>query len=139
MTDSPKFQRLLGLTLSMGKFGLTSALASVIDLCVFMFVTEPNLPLFHAEVVAAFCGMVVNFFMHKKFVFQLQRKAYVAFILSITFSVVVLLLGGLLMQQLGNIGFFATYIVLAKLLVMGSKFSLNYFSKRWVFERRLFR
>ncbi|NJM91414.1 MAG: hypothetical protein HC861_00910 [Rhodospirillaceae bacterium] len=40
---------------------------------------------------------------------------------------------------LASVKFFGENILAAKVLVMGCKFGLNYFSKRWVFEKRVFR
>ncbi len=44
-------------------------------------------------------------------------------------------LGALGISYLGKIQFFAEQLILAKVLIMGSKFVLNYFTKRWVFEK----
>lgn len=123
----------------MGKFGLSSALGTLVDFLLFSFVFLELFPLFYAEICAALCGMIVNYFMHKHFVFQMQRKAYAAFALSIVFSFVVMILGAWLLTLLAAIPFLAANILIAKVVVMGCKFALNYFSKRWVFEKRIFR
>ncbi len=123
------------------RFGLSSGLASLVDLGVF-FVVQTVLGLldaFYAEILSASCGMVVNFFMQKRFVFDLQRKAYVAFFLSIAFSIAIMYLGALTLDQVRLHPYFADpdKIIIAKIPVMGFKFVLNYFSKRWVFERKI--
>lgn len=124
---------------SMFRFGLSSMLGTLVDFLVFTFVFVPIMPLFYAEICAALCGMIINFFMHKRFVFQLQRRAYAAFALSITASFAVMTLGAWFITVLATIPFLEANIVVAKLIVMGSKFALNYFSKRWVFEKKIFR
>lgn len=124
---------------SMGKFGLSSALGTLADFLSFTFIFLKIFPLFYAELCAAFIGMVFNFFMQKRFVFQLQRTAHSAFFLSILFSIVVMMVGAYLLTLLATIPFFAANIIMAKVLIMGFKFGLNYFSKRWVFEKKVFR
>jgi hypothetical protein len=74
--------------------------------------------------------------MQKKFVFSLNRKASTAFFLSIGFSFVFMFIGAFAMKSLSQTALFADFLSGAKILVMGGKFLLNYFSKRWVFEKR---
>lgn len=93
------------------------------------------MPLFWAEICAAFIGMVINFFMQKRFVFTLNRKPTNAFLLSVAFSLAFMYLGAIGIKTLSEIEFFAQHLLIAKVIVMGSKFVLNYFSKRWVFEK----
>jgi len=134
-----KFYRLYKMALSIVKFGLSSALGTLVDFVLFTFVFLNFFPLFYAELSAALCGMTVNYFMHRYFVFEMQRKAYAAFFLSIAFSLMVMMFGGYLLTFLASFSFFATYIIAAKLIVMGVKFGLNYLSKRWIFEKKMFR
>lgn len=119
----------------MTKFGTSSLLGTAADFLSFSFVFRFLTPLFWAEICAAFIGMVINFFMQKRFVFTLNRKPTNAFLLSVAFSLAFMYLGALGIKTLGDIEFFAEHLLLAKLIVMGSKFVLNFFSKRWVFEK----
>lgn len=123
----------------MFRFGLSSVLGTLVDFAMFSLVFRELFDLFYAELLSASCGMVVNFFMHKRFVFQLERKAYTAFFLSIAFSFAVMLLGAWMITGLALIPLLAENILIAKVIVIGSKFGLNYFSKRWVFERKVFK
>ncbi len=119
----------------MVKFGFSSAIASLVDLMLFTFVLIKFLPVFKAELIAGFVGMLLNFVLQKRMVFELKRNQYAAFGLSIVFSLLVLLLGGFLISTLARFPLFARYLILTKLFVMGCKFFINYFSKRWVFEK----
>lgn len=120
-------------------FGGVSSIATLLDFVLFRFVFYYLLPLFWAEVLASFIGMVLNFFLQKKYVFELKRKSYPAFFLTLFFSILILLIGAFLMTQLIKIPIFLEYISLAKIGVMGFKFLLNFFTKQWVFEKRLIR
>ncbi len=122
-----------------GKFGLTSGLATAVDFLLFRFVFYAIMPLFYAEILASFIGMIINFFLQKKFVFELKRKATTAFILSILTSVAVMTLGAFTIVQLNKIEYLAAHISIAKILVIGMKFGLNFLIKTWVFEKRMIR
>ena len=123
---------------SIGKFATSSAVASVVDLVLFTFVLTKifNLEIFTAEIIAGFVGMVINFILQKRFVFYLQRNLYVAFSLSIGFSLIALFLGGFAIKYLVTIPIFSSYLIIPKVMVMGSKFFFNYLTKRWVFEKK---
>ena len=127
------------------KFGVSSGLASAIDFGVFALLTKVILVidnLFYVDMIAASCGMIVNFFIHKTFVFDLQRKTYAAFLMSISFSIIVMVSGAKTMEYIGEQAMVADSLLLlyaAKIGVMGVKFIINFFSKRWVFERKVFK
>ena len=129
-------ERLRKFSLSVAKFATSSVVATVVDFVLFLFVLSPILKPFWAEFFSGFVGMVINFFLQKKFVFTLRRNAYAAFGLSILFSLIALLLGSYLMKFLVTIDFLAEYIVIAKIIVVGTKFFFNYFTKRRIFEKK---
>ncbi len=83
--------------------------------------------------------MIINFFLQKKFVFELKRKAINAFILSVVSSVIVMSIGALVITQLTKIEYLALHISIAKILVIGMKFGMNFFIKQWVFEKKVIR
>ncbi|UKN02141.1 GtrA family protein [Paracrocinitomix mangrovi] len=120
----------------MSKFMLASVIATLVDIILFTFVLTQFLPVFESELIAGFVGMCINFFIQKKYVFELKRNQVIAFALSISLSLVAILLGGLIVKFLVTFDFFATYLILAKLIVVGIKFFFNFFTKRWVFERK---
>lgn len=128
--------RLKSFSLSLAKFATSSVLATVVDFVLFLFVLSPVLKPFWAEFFSGFVGMVINFFLQKRFVFTLRRNAYAAFGLSILFSLIALLLGSYLMQFLVSFDFFKEYLVIAKVMVVASKFFFNYFTKKRIFEKR---
>jgi len=94
------------------------------------------LPVFESEILSGFIGMLVNFVLQKRFVFHLQRNQYMAFFMSVGFSLFGLFLGGFLIESLVKVELLATYLILPKLMVTGFKFIFNYFTKRWVFEKK---
>ncbi|MFT6137647.1 MAG: putative flippase GtrA [Salibacteraceae bacterium] len=121
---------------SLAKFGASSVVATGLDILLFTFVFTNFLPVFESEILSGFIGMLVNFVLQKRFVFHLQRNQYMAFFLSLGFSLFGLFLGGFLIESLVKIELLATYLILPKLMVTGFKFFFNYFTKRWVFEKK---
>lgn len=114
----------------------SSAVATAVDILLFTFVFTTFLPVFESELISGFIGMCINFVLQKKYVFDLQRKQINAFVLSIAFSFVALFLGGFLIKYLVEVPIFAQYLIIPKLIVIGFKFFFNYFTKRWVFEKK---
>ncbi len=125
-----------GFLKSITKFGASSVVATAVDICLFTFVLTKFLPVFQSELISGFIGMLINFALQKRFVFHLQRNQYAAFALSVSFSLIALFLGGILIDNLVRVELLATYIILPKLIVTGFKFFFNYFTKRWVFEKK---
>lgn len=121
---------------SLAKFGASSVVATGADILLFTFVFTQFLPVFESEILSGFIGMLINFVLQKRFVFHLQRNQYLAFFMSVGFSLFGLFLGGFLIQSLVKIELLATYLILPKLIVTGFKFFFNYFTKRWVFEKK---
>lgn len=130
--SSGKFAQLIK---SVFKFGMVSGLATICDFALFTFVFSKILPVFWAEIISAFIGMVINFYMQKRFVFSLKRKASQAFLMSLGTSIIIMFVGAFTLKALTQISIFAQYLVLAKILVMGGKFILNFHTKKWVFEK----
>lgn len=128
------------------KFGSASLVATLVDYLLYTFVfTElgdgpvvfPWFTVDYADLAAAFCGMLVNFFLQKNYVFKMERGFVVTFLLSILFSLIILLFGSWFMHKLKLIALFAAYPILAKIIVTGIKFIINFFTKKWVFEKKL--
>ena len=119
------------------KFGLASSLATAVDFLLFRFVLYELIPLFYAELFASLVGMIINFFVQKKFVFELRRNAVAAFGLSLLSSFIILLLGSVLITQLNKIAWLAAHISVAKIIVIGTKFIFNFIVKQWIFEKKV--
>lgn len=133
------------------KFALVSLVATSFDLLfyslfVLVILAADGTPASPREMtvvtfVGAFCGMLINFFLQKRFVFDLKRKVSTAFILAVCVSLVGILL------NTGIVGFFSKIDwftaeewrkILPKLFATGTVFFYNFYMKRLVFEGRVF-
>lgn len=133
----PLFQKFRALLKPLLRFGLGSAVATVADFAVFSVLFPAILPVFSAEIAAATVGMVVNFVLQRAFVFQPRRGLGASLALSTLFSVVLMVGGGFAMSAAISIPMAAAHPLLAKAVLSALKFGLNFISKRWVFEKRL--
>jgi len=119
------------------KFALASFIATLTDYLLyllftllFLFAPVPS------NIVSSFCGMLVNFLLHKKMVFSLQRKAHHAFLLSVLVSVGGIGLGTTIIYLLTQYPFFTQHQYITKLIATGIVFFYNFYFKRFAFEKR---
>ena len=116
------------------KFAVTSLIATIVDHSLFIllirWLVESN-----ANLISYSVGMIVNFILQKKFIFILKRRLHVAFVLSMLFSVIGLLLGTGFIILLSKNDFFAHHKYLNKLTVTGIIFVYNFYTKRFAFEK----
>lgn len=60
------------------KFAMTSSVATLVDYGLYLALVYSVLSPVLSNIVSASCGMIVNFFLQKRFVFNLQRKVSTA-------------------------------------------------------------
>lgn len=130
------WKKLWQLFLLKAKFATTSAIASVVDFGVYVFLEHFFLSPVASNVVSYSCGMVINFLLQKRFVFDLQGSVSRAFALSMMVSLGGMALSTGIIYGLSQIPFFNTYQPLTKLCSMGIVFFYNFYLKRYVFERK---
>lgn len=121
------------------KFALTSSIATLIDYGIYLFLT---ILLLTSETVghaiSYSVGMIVNFLLQRRFIFDSRRKTYAILGMSVMFSLV----GWLLSQGIFNLliyssPFFKQHDIAAKLLTTAIIFLYNFYTKRFSFERRI--
>jgi len=113
-----------------------SFIATVVDYSLYGLLSWRGLSPVAAHIPSFSVGMVTNFLLQKKYVFELQRKTHVAFGMAVLVSLGGLLLSSLLIKWLTLIPFFARYHFVAKVGASGLVFFYNFYLKRYVFEKR---
>ena len=127
---------------SVFKFGLGSVVATVVDLLLFVYFFSPILSPFYAYLAAAAIGISVNFIIQKLFIFEMKKSVYSTFLLSVAASIVTTLIAAFLIEKFVQWSFLTdnlkdTHVkTVAYILVTGIRFFLNFFSKKFIFERR---
>ncbi len=128
---------------SVFKFGLGSVVATLVDLVLFVYVFSPILSPFYAYLAAAAIGISVNFLIQKIFVFEMKKSLHSTFLLSITASIITTFIGAILIEQFVKSSMLTDNLeetqvkTVAYILVTGIRFFLNFFSKKYIFERKL--
>ena len=115
---------------------MTSSVATVVDYSLYLVLVYTVLTPVPSNVISASCGMVVNFFLQKRFVFNLQRKTSTAFLLATVVSLGGIALGTLIIWGLNHWNFFQLHQYVTKLCATGLVFFYNFYLKRFVFEKR---
>jgi putative flippase GtrA len=115
-------------------FAASSGFATAVDYGVFFLLNALGIPPVFAQLSAAFCGMLVNFFLQKRFVFDLKGRTTDAFVLSLIRSLGGMLLSTLCIALLVQVPLFAKQLLLAKLLTTGCIFFYNFYLKRYIFS-----
>ncbi len=120
------------------RFAASGLVATGIDYILYMVLVTHFLEPVPANVVSYSLAVVANFMMQKRFVFKLQGSASGAFFWSIAASAVGLLISTGIIYWLNLYPFFAERQYLTKILATGLIFFYNFYTKRFIFERRLF-
>lgn len=118
------------------RFAMTSSVATLIDYGLYLGLVYTVLTPVPSNIISASCGMIVNFFLQKKFVFDLQRKVYHAFFMAIAVSLGGIALGTTIIWGLNHWPFFQVHQYVTKLCATGLVFFYNFYLKRFVFEKR---
>lgn len=116
------------------KFGLTSIITTAIDHIIYLILIKYLIES-KAHFISYGIGIIINFLLQKSFVFMLRRRVYVAFIMSILFSIIGLIAGTFLVHNFAKIEFFSNHKYLNKLAVTGIIFIYNFYTKRFAFEK----
>lgn len=120
------------------KFAFASVVATLTDYLLYLlFTLSFQFAPVSSNIVSSFCGMLINFLIHKRLVFTLQRKPHQAFLLSLLVSVGGIGLGTTIIYLLTQYAFFLKHQYITKLIATGIVFFYNFYFKRFAFEKRM--
>lgn len=125
----------------MGKFASASVLATLVDFVLFFILADNFFSKTNATTISRSVGMLINFLMQKKFVFQTNRNVWVVFLLTMLVSLGGLWLGRIIMDLIGDWAIWETYSwfkIFPKIIETALVFFYNFFMKRFAFEKRFF-
>ncbi|HCD51637.1 MAG TPA: hypothetical protein DEQ34_04260 [Balneolaceae bacterium] len=128
--------RLLQFVLPKIKFAATSAIATAVDYSIYLSLFYlAAFPPTLSNVVSYSIGMVINFILQKRFIFDLKRNWKTAFAISVTFSLIGLTLSTFFIYLLSLNPFLYTHQYLTKAMVTGTMFLYNFYTKKFSFEK----
>ncbi len=127
---------LKNLLLLKGKFAISSVFATIVDYVIYTLLADVYMGRVAANLISRPCGMLTNFILHKKFVFELNRKLSTAFALSLAVSLGGLLIGTVIIYFIGDLAIWNGNKYYPKIIETGSVFFYNFYLKRFAFENR---
>lgn len=132
--DKAQLKRLFKMKL---RFAMTGAVATSVDYFLYLWLVDwQGWPPVRANVLSYSCGMVLNFLMQKRFVFELKGSSLRAFGLSALVSLGGMALSTGIVYGLSQVVFFSENQYITKLIATGLVFFYNFYLKRYVFERK---
>ncbi len=146
------YERIKKTTTLFAKFAAAGAMASVVNFIVFnvliylvfsldrtdMSAVESKWKTVFSDMAAYASGVLFNYVLHKRYIFEQKRSPSATFALYLLVSVIGMALSAGLTWLFVKIPFFAKYPYLMKIMTMGLVFIYNFFSKRFAFEKRFF-
>lgn len=132
------FPTLFKLVVLQARFAASGLVATVVDYGLYLMLVHRFLPPVSANIASYSIAVIVNFILQRWFVFEMKRPGYQVFLLSMAVSVGGLALSSGIIHVLSQIVFFNERQYITKLLATGLVFFYNFFSKRFVFEKKVF-
>jgi putative flippase GtrA len=128
------FDRLYDFVAEKIPFAITGLVATSVNFGMYLLLVDRFLPYLPATMIAYASGVVLNFFMHRYFVFDLNRSASKAFGITLITSGIGLTLDALIVSGLHRSNIYGEREWLIKGTAMGILFFYNYYSKKYAFE-----
>jgi putative flippase GtrA len=120
------------------RFAASGIVATAVDYGLYLFLVNRILAPVPANIVSYSIAVVVNFMLQRRFVFELKRPGYLVFLLSLAVSAGGLAISSAIIHLLSGIAFFNARQYITKLIATGIVFFYNFFSKLFVFEKKVF-
>lgn len=120
------------------RFAASGLVATVVDYGLYLLLVNRILAPVPANIVSYAIAVVLNFILQRRFVFELKRPGYLVFVLSLAVSAGGLAISTAIIHVLSGIPFFSARQYITKLIATGIVFFYNFFSKRFVFEKKVF-
>ena len=118
------------------KFATTSLIATSVEYALYAIFTGMGLEIRPAHICSFVIGVMVNFLLQKRYVFQLKRRLNVAFLGAMAVSLGGIFLNLAIWSLLVRFPFFEHNHYFAKLGATGMLFFYNFYMKRFVFEKK---
>lgn len=128
--------KIVQLFLLKAKYATTSAIATMLEYVVFGILKYQGFTGTYAHIVSYACGMVFNFVLQKRFIFDLKRSVRTAFLMAMLVSLGGMTLSTGIFVGLTQIQWFYENDYVAKLIATGIVFFYNFYLKRFVFEKK---
>jgi len=129
-------QKIANLLMMKARFAMTGAFATGVDYVIYLSLVNRVFSPVVSNLIAYPCGVLVNFVLHRRFVFHMKGKPARTFLFSILVSAGGMGLSTLLIYALSQVTFFSEHQPVTKLVSASVVFFYNFYLKRFVFEGR---
>ena len=119
------------------KFAMSSSLATLVDYVLYQVLVRYFFSPVASNLISATVGMVINFFLQKKYIFELKRSVKIAFIISLFVSVGGIGISTIIIHFLNNSEMLSGNQYIIKAIATGTVFFYNFYLKRFAFEKRI--
>ena len=119
------------------KFAMSSSLATLVDYVLYQVLVRYLFSPVASNLISATVGMVINFFLQKKYIFELKRSVKIAFIISLFVSVGGIGISTIIIHFLNNSEMLSGNQYIIKAIATGTVFFYNFYLKRFAFEKRI--
>ena len=118
------------------KFAMSSSVATLVDYVLYQVLVRYFFSPVASNLISATVGMVINFFLQKKYIFELKRSVNIAFIISLLVSVGGIGISTIIIHFLNNSEMLSGNQYIIKAIATGTVFFYNFYMKRFAFEKR---
>lgn len=118
------------------KFAMSSSVATLVDYVLYQVLVRYLFSPVVSNLISATVGMVINFFLQKKYIFELKRSVKIAFIISLFVSVGGIGISTIIIHFLNKSEMLAGNQYIIKAIATGTVFFYNFYMKRFAFEKR---
>ena len=119
------------------KFAMSSSVATIVDYVLYQVLVRYFFSPVVSNLISATVGMVINFFLQKKYIFELKRSVKIAFIISLFVSVGGIGISTIIIHFLNNSEILSGNQYIIKAIATGTVFFYNFYLKRFAFEKRI--
>jgi len=119
------------------KFAMSSSVATIVDYVLYQVLVRYFFSPVVSNLISATVGMVINFFLQKKYIFELKRSVNIAFIISLLVSVGGIGISTIIIHFLNNSEILSGNQYIIKAIATGTVFFYNFYLKRFAFEKRI--
>jgi putative flippase GtrA len=119
------------------KFAMSSSVATLVDYVLYQVLVRYLFSPVASNLISATVGMVINFFLQKKYIFELKRSVKIAFIISLFVSVGGIGISTIIIHFLNKSEMLAGNQYIIKAIATGTVFFYNFYMKRFAFEKRI--
>lgn len=118
------------------KFAMSSSVATLVDYVLYQVLVRYLFSPVVSNLISATVGMVINFFLQKKYIFELKRSVNITFIISLLVSVGGIGISTIIIHFLNKSEMLAGNQYIIKAIATGTVFFYNFYMKRFAFEKR---